>query len=300
MPHHIGIDIGGTKIAGGIITSEGSLLTEMIVPVPTAYDPFLKGCHEFVRLLSAVAGTSNCSVGVGVAGRVERDLGQVHAVNLPFLEGHTFRNDLCDLVGRKVRLANDADCIALAEAVDGAGAGYKSVLGLILGTGVGAGFVYKGQLLEGANGLAGEIGHLPLPLREEVDGPLELCGCKQKGCLDKSISGGALSRLYFMMTGKEADAKSIADLARRQDQEALRVLEQFYDVVAKAMVTIIHSFDPDVIVVSGGLCTLPGLYEEVPKRWCRYTMVPDIKTQFVPAKHGPTSGVRGAAWLGRE
>jgi fructokinase len=155
-------------------------------------------------------------------------------------------------------------------------------------------------LLEGANGLASEIGHLPLPFREEADGPVVPCGCKQQGCLDKTISGGGLARLYAFLTGKEADARTIARMASEGDADALRVLDRYYEVVAKAMVAILHTFDPEIVVVSGGLSALQGLYEEVPKRWGRYAVAAAIKTKFVPARHGLLAGVRGAAWLGRE
>ncbi len=297
--HRIGLDIGGTKIAGGVFSPDGALLAEMVVPTPQDYKTFLNGCCNFVKQLSGVTGASTCSAGVGIAGRIDREAGTVIAPNLPFLAGKPFRDDLGTLLNRNIHLANDADCMTLAEAVDGAGAGYNGVLGLVLGTGVGGGFVCKGRLLEGANGLAGEIGHLPLPFREEADGPLEMCGCKQQGCLDKSISGGGLARLYAFMTGKEADAKTIASLTEKGDAEASRVLDRYYEVVAKAMAVILHTFDPDIIVVSGGLCSLPGLYEEVPKRWGRYAVVSCIKTKIAPARHGPLAGVRGAAWLGR-
>ena len=300
MPHHIGLDIGGTKIAGGVFTPDGALLNELVVSTPHDYAAFLKSCADIVQQLEQKTDHS-CTVGIGIAGRIDHSLGGIGKWGgRPFLEGKALRHELGALLNREVRLANDANCMALAEVVDGAGAGFTSVVGLIIGTGVGAGFVYKGQVVEGLNGMTGDLGHLPLPYREEKDGPVVQCACGQRGCIDKTISGPALARLYTFMTGKESGAKAIADLACANDAEALRVLDQYFETVAKATVTILQSFDPDVIVVGGGLNALPGLYEEVPKRWGKYALVPHPKTQFVPARHGPMSGMRGAAWLWRE
>jgi fructokinase len=258
---------------------------------------FLDACCESVKRLEREAGAT-CSVGVGVAGRMARDEGCVSA-NLPFLKGQNLRHDLSQRLGRDIRLANDANCAALAEAVDGAGAGHDSVLFLVMGTGVGSGFVHRGKIIDGPNGLTGEIGHLPLPFREAADGPVVPCGCKQQGCIDKSASGPALARLYEAMTGQAADARRIAGLARRGDAGALRVLDRFYEVAAKAMVAALHSFDPDIIVVGGGLGSLPGLCDETPKRWGRYCYIDNPKTKLVPAVHGAAAGARGAAWLWR-
>jgi fructokinase len=297
MSHFIGLDIGGTKIAGGVLERDGAMLAELVVPTPGDYAALLTACGDLVRELEKKTG-DKCSVGVGCPGRVDHVAGSVHGVpNLSCLDGKPLSSDLAAKLGREIRLENDANCLALAEAIDGVGAGYDSVLGLILGTGVGSGFVSQGRLMGGANSLTGEIGHLPLPFREPADGPLVPCACKQSGCINKSISGGGLARLHEFMTGKQADAKAIADLARANDAEALRTLDRYYEVVAKAMVVVLHSFDPAIIVVSGGLSALPGLTEEVPKRWGKYAFVSQPKTQFIPARHGPTGGVRGAAWL---
>lgn len=168
-----------------------------------------------------------------------------------------------------------------------------------MGTGVGGGFVLNGQVWAGTNGLCGEIGHMALPYYEESDGERVPCGCGQTGCIEKLIAGAALARLYQTLTGREADAKQIAEQARRGDADALRVLDRYYTIVAKAMIAVLHSFDPDIITVSGGLNSLPGLYEEVPKRWGRYAVCKNPATKFVPATFGATAGVRGAALLGK-
>jgi len=300
MTHLIGLDIGGSKIAGGAFSPAGEKIAERIVPTPDDYAAFLAACRGVVFGLEHEAGAA-CSVGIGIAGRVtpQGELGDA-SPNMIFLQGTSLRQDLQVKLGREVRLANDANCMALAEAVDGAGAGYESVLGVTLGTGIGGGFVFRGRIVVGVNGLGAEIGHLPLPFREEADGPIVSCGCKQHGCVEKSISGGALSRLHAFMTGKEAEPSVIAARVRAREAEALRVLDRFYEVFAKAMVVLLHTFDPDVIVAAGGLSSLPGIYEEVPKRWGRYCFASHPLTRFVPALHGPLSGMRGAAFLCRE
>jgi len=298
MSFSIGLDIGGTKIAGAVFDDKGEVLTQNAVPTPTDYADFLAACGELISEFDKAC-KQKAKIGIGIAGMIDSKHGTVFAPNIPCLEGRPFRSDCEKTFGRAVRVANDADCAALVEACDGAGQGYRTVFGLIMGTGVGGGLVIDGKIFEGAHGLAGEIGHLPLPFRDAADGPLVDCGCGQKGCIDKSIGGPALARLYKAMTGKQAEAEHIAIRAREGDTEARRVLDQFYTTVAKAMVTVIHSFDPDIIVVSGGLNDLPSLYNEVPKRWGRYALCKALCTKFAAAKYGAISGIRGAARIGR-
>ena len=287
MTHYIGLDIGGTKIAGAIFDGAGKELAQHVCATPCGYSEFVTTCVEMVGELEPLSG-GTASVGIGAP---------YGAANMPFLVGKPVEADLSAALGRPVRLANDANCAALAEAIDGAGRGYNSVLGLIIGTGVAGGVIINGKIISGANGLAGEIGHLPLPYYVDADGPLHPCGCGQKGCIEKLVSGGGLSRLYEFMIGEKADAVHIADAARAGDAKALKVLDRYYTVLAKAMVTVIHSFDPEIITVSGGLNALPGLYDEVPKRWGQYCIIKNPKTKLVPAKHGAMAGLRGAAWL---
>lgn len=297
MTLHIGLDIGGTKIACAAFSPSGEKLYEKISPTPMGYDAFLAACVDIVIDVERhVADT--CTVGVCFPGAINHALGTAVVANLPFLNDKPFCLDFGLVLDRAVRIANDANCIALAEALDGAGKGFQSVLGLTISTGVGAGFITNGQIVDGPNGLTGEIGHLPLPYREEADGPVVDCLCGQRGCIEKSICGSALSRLYSKMTGRESLAPElISQMAQSGNIEALQVMDRYYEVVAKAMVTILHSFDPDIIVVSGGLSQLPALFDEVPKRWGHYCVVKNVKTRFVPAFHGPIAGLRGAAFL---
>ncbi len=296
MTHNIGLDIGGTKIAGAVFDQDGVLLHQHVVPTTHDYEAFLKACVDLVGALDGKA-KEPCSVGIGIAGRIVQGELADASPNMQFLQGKRLRRDLSEKLKREVRIANDANCMALAEAVDGAGKGYSTVFGLTLGTGVGGGFVVNGYIVEGANGLAAEFGHVPLPFRKEADGPVVACGCKQNGCIEQSISGGALARLYAFMIGEEADAKTIAERAEAGDANALRVLDRYFEVVAKAMAVMIHTFDPEIVVVSGSLNALPCMYDEVPKRWGKYAYTDRLTTKLVPANHGPLSGMRGAAQL---
>ncbi len=295
----IGLDIGGTKIAGAAFADHGEKQAETSIPTPLTYEEFLGACRAVVAEMEKQVGEAS-SIGIGLPGAIDHAAGQVVSANLPFILNRPFLADIKSKLGREIKMANDANCMALAEAVDGAGKGHETVLGLIIGTGVGSGYVVKGQIVDGPNGLSGEVGHLPLPFREEADGPLTPCGCGQKGCIEKYIAGPALARLYgFMTGGPEKDAAQIAAEASAGDAAALRVLDHYYEIVAKAMIVPIHAFDPHVIVVSGGLNALPGLYEEVPKRWGKYCVVKNPKTRFVQASYGPKAGLRGAALLGQ-
>lgn len=294
----IGLDIGGTKIAGAVFDGSREI-SRSVVPTPADYTDFLSVCVSMVRQLEGACG-ARASIGVGIPGAVAAEPNPLPVIaNIPCLSGKNLQRDLQGKLGAPVRLANDADCAALSEATDGAGAGYRSVFGLIMGTGVGGGMVVDGKLIQGANGLTGEIGHLPLPFREPADGPVVPCSCGQSGCIDKSASGPALLRQHHVLTGTMLKASpEITELARQGNAPAIETLDRFFTTVAKSMVPVLHSFDPDIIVVSGGLNNLPGLYEVVPKRWGQYAMIPNPKTLFVPAKHGALSGLRGAARLG--
>jgi fructokinase len=295
----IGIDIGGTKIAGAIFDDTGQELAKYVKPTPNNYNELVDACIALVLLLEKAVGM-RATVGIGVPGAIDKTSGKLYfAANTPCLIDAPLRQDLTSKLGRPVYMANDADCAALSEATDGAGAGYHNVFGLILGTGVGGGAVINGNPLQGVNGLTGEFGHLALPFREKSDGPMAECHCGQKGCIDKSVSGPALVRLYSDITNKYASAETIASLAKEKNPEACQVLDAYCTTLSKAIIPIIQTFDPDVIIVSGGLSELPVIYDEVPKRWGKFSVRKDLKTLFMPAKYGAATGLRGAAWIGR-
>lgn len=298
MSFHIGIDIGGTKIAAAVFDNSGKELAQGMMPTPKDYSALVMTCKDIVGQFDQKY-IERASVGVGIPGSMNKATGVVTAAaNTPCLVQKPLQKDLEKIFGLRIIIDNDADCAALSEARDGAGAGHHTVFGLIMGTGVAGGFVVDGKIVKGANGLIGEFGHLPLPFREPSDGPLVSCACRQKGCIEKSISGSGLARLFERTTGKSVPAARIAEMAQKGSAEARRTLDQFYTTVAKSMIAVIHTFDPDVIVVSGGLSGLPGMYDEVPKRWGQYAISETLKTKFIPAKFGTMTGVRGAAWVG--
>ena len=298
MRRFVGFDVGGTKIAAAAYQEDGLLLGQLQQPTPQDYDSFIRLCAEMAGVLCQEHKPDG-AFGMGIAGLVDARCGQSKASNMPFINDHNLRDDLEKATGCSVRLANDANCMALAEAVDGAGAGASSVLGLIIGTGVGSGFILNGQIVDGPHGLAGEIGHLPLPLREEADGPVTTCGCWQIGCIETFISGPALSRLYMFMVGQQAQPPEIAEKAKAGDGAAQAVMDCYYEIVAKAMIVPLYAYDPEIIVISGGLSALEGLYTDMPKRISKYSFIKEIKTRFKPAVHGPMAGLRGAAYLWR-
>lgn len=299
MTHTLAFDIGGTKLAAGIFDDTYALIEQEVWPTPQSYPDFIKSCADLARHLgkdSALYPT----IGVSIAGWLTQSSGIVSAPNIPYLQGHSLRDDLSQELRCEVRLANDANCAALAEATLGAGKGHDCVVGLIIGTGVGAGVVIHGKITNGANGLAGEIGHLPLPFRTPEDGTPIRCGCGQEGCIEQSINGAALTRLCAAVTGETLSPPQIVAALQAGDSRMQAVLDHYYDVVAKAMVIVLHSFDPDVIVVSGGLSNLPSLYDGVTDRWGRYCYNPQPVTQFVPAQHGAMAGLLGAALLAHQ
>ncbi len=293
MAIEIGIDIGGTKIAAAAYDKDGRELAQEVLPTPASYDAFLDTCRKLVAVLEEKSGRAT-SIGVCAPYADETT-----NANVPALIGKNLSGDLEKIFGHIIPFANDANCAALAEATEGAGRGYASMFGLILGTGVGGGFILNGKIMAGANGMAAEIGHLPLPHYEPIDGSRVLCGCGQTGCIEKLISGSALARLHHQRTENDVSAKQMGVLAAKGNKDVLETLDAYYTTVAKAMVAILHSFDPEIVTVSGGLSSLPGLYDEVPKRWGRFAVNKNPVTQLVPSAFGSMAGLRGAALLGK-
>ncbi|MGE4352067.1 MAG: ROK family protein, partial [Bdellovibrionales bacterium] len=296
MKAHIGIDIGGTKIAAGAYSPDGALTVQATLPTPNNFEGFLQACETLVAQSAGEGGDR--TIGVCSAGAVDPAQGLILSENIPYLNDKPVRSILADRLGCPVRLANDMNCLALAEALEGAGRGHAVVHAITLSTGVGSGLVVNGRLLQGANNLAGEIGHLPLPFRTEQDSPLHPCICKQQDCVEKAICGAGLSRLYQAMTGKDATPPEISALARQGESQALSVLDRYYHMVAKALILSLHFLDPDVIILSGGLSRLPNICQEVSARWGAYCLFKDIQTKLVLASYGPLAGLRGAALLG--
>ncbi|MBY6264636.1 ROK family protein [Azospirillum sp. 412522] len=293
----LGIDLGGTKIAAVALDRDGTELARHRRPTPRGYEATLDALAETVDAIDPAGSDGGGGIGISLPGVVDAIAGRVRAVNLPWLEGHSFAADAARRIGRPVRIANDANCFTLSEATDGAAVGAPVVFGVILGTGVGGGIVVDGRILPGANGLAGEWGHAPLPWREEADGPPAVCGCGKPGCLETILCGAGLSRLHRHLDGEMLDPPEIAARALAGDTAAAGTLAHHADALARALAPVLNLLDPDMVVVGGGLSALPGLCETVTRRWGAWTLAAEPRTRIAIARHGAESGMRGAARL---
>lgn len=297
MSHRLGIDLGGTKIAAVVLGPDGSVVWEHRIPTPrNDYDATIAAIGRLIAAgESAIA--QRCSVGIGMPGAISPATGVVKNANSTWLNGRPFHRDLETRLGRSLRVANDANCLAMSEAVDGAAAGARIVFGVILGTGVGGGVVVDRAVLTGANAIAGEWGHnqLPWPDVDELPGPT--CYCGRHGCLETWLSGPGLAAAFARETGASATGQQIVSWAQNGDEAATRVLAHWTRRLARGLASIVNILDPDVIVVGGGLSEITSLYEDVPRLWAEWIFSDHIATKLVPARYGAASGVRGAAWL---
>jgi fructokinase len=297
----VGIDLGGTKIEGLALAADGREVARRRVATPAGdYGATLAAIAALVGELESTTG-ARASVGIGIPGTISPASGLIKNANSVCLIGHALDKDLERLLARPVRLANDADCFALSEASDGAGAGARSAFGVILGTGVGGGLVYEGRLIRGPNAIAGEWGHNPLPWPrvwshgDERPGPA--CYCGRRGCIETFLSGPGFSRDHETATGRKAASEDIAAAAQAGDAAAQASLDRYIDRLARALATVINIFDPEVVVLGGGMSKVTGLYEAVPRRWGEWIFSDRVDTRLLPPVHGDSSGVRGAAWL---
>ncbi len=288
---YLGIDLGGTKIEIIALRQGRTLLRQRCATPQGDYPATLAAIASLVELAERELGQRG-SVGVGIPGTCSPDHGRVKNANSTCLIGQDLHADLERLLQRPVRLANDADCFALSESRDGAGAGARSVFGAILGTGVGAGVVLNGQLLSGPNGIAGEWGHNPLPWRTAEDGEPRRCYCGQYDCIETFLSGpGWAARSGLNLQPAQLVA------AASEESTAGAALERYCDQLARALSSVINILDPHVIVLGGGLSNMAPLYQRVPLLLPRYVFSDIVNTRLLPARHGDSSGVRGAAWL---
>jgi fructokinase len=293
----IGVDLGGTKIEAIAIDSTGRELARRRVPSPARdYDAIVAAIVGLVAELESALGATG-SVGVGIPGVTSPATGLVKNANTTVLIGRPFDRDLGARLGREVRLANDANCFVMSEAADGAAAGAAVVFGVIIGTGVGGGLVIDGRIIAGANAIAGEWGHNPLPWAKDDERPGHRCYCGQHGCIETFLSGPGLARDFAHAAGRSLDAPGIVAAAAAGDGAAGAALERYMDRLARALATVINIVDPEVIVLGGGLSNLTQLYDTVPSRWAAFVFSDAVRTRLVAARHGDSSGVRGAAWL---
>ena len=293
----LGIDLGGTKTAAIVLDDQGRAVWEHRKPTPrNDYDATIELIAGLVDE-GERATASRCSIGIGMPGAISPATGLVKNANSTWLNGRTLRQDIEHRLGREVRLANDANCLAVSEATDGAAAGAEVVFGVILGTGTGGGIVVRGQLVTGANAIAGEWGHNPLPWPEDDERPGRECYCGRRGCLETFLSGPALSAAYGDGAGRTEPGETVVALAAAGDKVARAVLDRWTARLARALASVINVLDPDVIVVGGGLSRLDHIYSRVPELWGDWVFSDRVATRLVQAKFGDASGVRGAAWL---
>jgi fructokinase len=296
----IGIDLGGTKIEGLVLDRDGTECARLRVPTPQeSYEATVEAVASVVHDLEARVGV-RCRVGIGHPGALSPATGLIKNANSTRLNGHPLDRDLKSVIGHDdVRLSNDANCLTVSEAADGAAAGCKVVFGVILGTGVGGGIVVDGRPIIGAQAIAGEWGHNALPLPRDDERPGPRCYCGSTGCIETWLSGPALQRQFLERTGRTLRATEIAEAALAGDAEAAAEVELYCDRLARALSVVINILDPDAIVLGGGLSRIARLYTRVPERWKDYVFSErdSIVTRLMPPKYGDSSGVRGAAWL---
>ena len=297
----IGVDVGGTKIEGIALADDGAEVMRRRVPTPRGdYDATLGAIAGLVSALDAAA-ARGARVGVGIPGALSPATGLVKNANSTWLNGRPFAADLEARLGRPVRIANDANCFALSEATDGAAAGAPVVFGVIAGTGTGGGIVVDGRVLAGPNAIAGEWGHNPLPWAAPGESPGPPCYCGRSGCIEMFLSGPGFAADFERHSGRAASPEAIV-AAAAGDAEAEAALARYEDRMARALAAIINVLDPDVIVLGGGMSNIDRLYHTVPQRWDRHVFSAGatgepVRTRLVRARHGDSSGVRGAAWL---
>ena len=283
----IGIDLGGTKIEALALDGDGREVFRKRIASPRGdYAATIHCVSALVR--EAGRGT----VGIGIPGALSRVTGLVKNANSTWLNGQPLKRDLEAALQREVRIANDANCFALSEATDGAGQGARVVFGVILGTGVGGGIVVDGKVITGANAIAGEWGHNPLPAPSADDLPHPDCYCGRKGCIETYLSGPAVAREHEARTGQ-----------RLRTEEAVlheKTMARYAERLARALASVINVLDPEVIVLGGGMSNVARLYTEVPRLWTRHVFSDHVATRLAPPLHGDSSGVRGAAWLWEE
>lgn len=293
----IGVDFGGTKIEAAALDATGAVVARVRRPNPGAYDAALAAVAEAVAEAEQVAGASAPAVGVGMPGSISPRTGLIRGANSTWLNGRAFGPDLEHTLGRPVRLANDANCLALSEASDGAAAGADPVFAVIVGTGCGGGLVAGGQIVNGANGIGGEWGHTPLPWPSAEELTIAPCWCGRTGCMESWVSGPGFEADHARATGRDWRAPQIVQAMRDGDGEAAAAFERLVDRLGRGLAVIADIVDPAVIVFGGGLSNVPELYERTLASLCLWMFSDVCGTRLVPALHGDSSGVRGAAWL---
>ena len=292
----IGVDLGGTKIEAAALDDAGAITARRRVATPAgSYSGTVDAIVKLVHEVEREAGEGR--VGIATPGARSLATGLMKNCNSTCLNGKPLKEDLERRLRREVRMANDANCFALSEAVDGAARSARVVFGVILGTGVGGGVVVERRPLEGANSIAGEWGHNPLPAPGAADHPLPVCYCGRRGCIETYLSGPGLAADHARVTGERIEARALVERAAKGDAACAASLERYCERLARSLALVINILDPDVIVLGGGLSSIGTLYERVPRLWGAHVISDEVRTRLAPPAHGDSSGVRGAAWL---
>lgn len=293
----LGIDLGGTKIEIVALAGDGQEVLRQRIATPQGdYPATLRAITDLVTTNERNLGQRG-TVGIGIPGTESQASGRIKNANSTCLIGQPLRADLQNMLKREVRLANDANCFALSEAIDGSGQGQPIVFGIILGTGVGGGIVINQQVITGANAIAGEWGHNPLPLPTAADLPLPACYCGRHGCIECYLSGPGLAADHLRQTGEQLTAEEIDQRAQSGDSHCEASLQRYEARLGRALAGVINLLDPQVIVLGGGLSKMARLYQNLPANCAPHVFSDSCYTKFCPPQHGDSSGVRGAAWL---
>jgi fructokinase len=294
----IGIDLGGTKIEIIALDDAGAEVYRARVSTPRgSYEGTIEALVDLVLAAERVTGSCG-TVGIGMPGAISPASGLVKNANSTWLNGRTLQVDVAAALQRPVRLANDANCFALSEATDGAGAGAETVFGVIVGTGTGGGVVVRGHVCTGPNAIAGEWGHNPLPWPDDGERPGPRCYCGKHGCIETFLSGPGMANDHERATGTRLEAPEIAARAAAGDAGCDATLARYERRMARALATIINVLDPEIVVLGGGMSKIARLYDRIPALLPEYVFSDHVSTRLVPPVHGDASGVRGAAWLG--
>jgi len=293
----IGVDLGGTKTEVIALSESGeTLLRERVPTIPDDYQATLFTIAQLVEQVEKKLETKG-SIGIGTPGAISPSTGLLKNSNSTWLIGQALQKDFEKILQRPVRMANDANCFALSEAMDGAAKDGKVVFGVIVGTGTGGGIVVNKQLLTGPNAIAGEWGHNPMPWPHADELPGPACYCGRRGCIETFLSGPGLAREFFIVTGIQYSAQEIVNQAEAGDIDCNAALKRYEARMARTLAHVINILDPDVIVLGGGMSNIQRLYSNVPKLWGEYVFSDSVNTRLVPPNYGDSSGVRGAAWL---
>ena len=299
----IGIDYGGTKIEGILLDENGDQVERKRYSYEKNYISGIETVKKLVNEFELISKTT-CTVGFGIPGFSSKKTGLVTNANSLWLNDKPFKADLEIALNREIRLMNDANCFALSEAIDGAGEKYKSIFGVIIGTGFGGALSYKKEIIEGANQIAGDWGHQPLPYPTDIEIKTKIScpsmNCGRALCAEQFMSGVGFANIFNKKNSTNFNSYEILKLDQEGDRRANLEFNLYEDRMARLIAVMIGIFDPDVIVLGGGMSNIERLYENIPVLIPKYTFSNQVKTKILKNFHGDSSGVRGAAWLWNE